>query len=231
MPRSVLRPILPSLGASGAVLACFAAAASFHPDNQVAFIFAPTASFPIIAGLQVHFTGFTVPDQGAFAALSQLQAVPTLLALRLNTASLRPTCSANSFCGILGQFCMTRMAQQPHICFYRMSEALLELLNHRPCRSLASNAHCYTLLVLSTLVGNIPNNHCLYKRMVQGVVAFDSVGILMRWQFMDHWAHIGGSGLGWLYATQGTQHIWENRQLRDWLLERRQEMRRIVAQL
>ena len=52
-----LRPIRASLGASGAVLACFAAAASFAPDKQVAFIFAPTVSFPIITGLQVRSQG------------------------------------------------------------------------------------------------------------------------------------------------------------------------------
>ena len=50
--RRPLRAMRPSLGASGAVLACFAADASYMPDNRVAFIFAPTVSFPISAGLK-----------------------------------------------------------------------------------------------------------------------------------------------------------------------------------
>ena len=50
----------PSLGASGAVLACFAADASYMPDNRVAFIFAPTVSFPISAGLKARYSANAV---------------------------------------------------------------------------------------------------------------------------------------------------------------------------
>jgi len=51
--RSSLRPIAPSLGASGAVLACFAATAVYHPDASVALIFLPMVPFTIGTGLKV----------------------------------------------------------------------------------------------------------------------------------------------------------------------------------
>lgn len=159
MCRRVLRPILPSLGASGAVLACFAAAACFAPDKQVAFIFAPTASFPIINGLQVHFRGL-----------------------------------ANSASGEHKFSCCTWV-----------------LLNQFP-------------LVVS------PTLSSLNAGTLQGMVAVDSLGILFRWQFFDHWAHLGGTGFGWWYATRGSEQIWESMQLREWLLDQREELMKLVAQ-
>ena len=53
---SSLRVIRPSLGASGAVLACFAATAVYHPDASVALIFLPMIPFTIETGLKVAFS-------------------------------------------------------------------------------------------------------------------------------------------------------------------------------
>ena len=57
--RSSLRPIAPSLGASGAVLACFAATAVYHPDASVALIFLPMVPFTIGTGLKVSWRSYT----------------------------------------------------------------------------------------------------------------------------------------------------------------------------
>ncbi len=54
--RSSLRPIAPSLGASGAVLACFAATAVYHPHASVALIFLPMVPFTIGTGLKVSLS-------------------------------------------------------------------------------------------------------------------------------------------------------------------------------
>ena len=61
------------------------------------------------------------------------------------------------------------------------------------------------------------------------MVALDTVGILARWQMLDHWAHLGGTGFGWWYATRGRQAIWENERLRDWLVQQRQEIAEILG--
>ena len=63
------------------------------------------------------------------------------------------------------------------------------------------------------------------------MVAIDTLGIMLGWQFMDHWAHLGGCGIGYWYAKQGSADIWWNARLRAWLLEQRAEVRRLVEQL
>lgn len=63
----------------------------------------------------------------------------------------------------------------------------------------------------------------------QGLVAVDTLGVMLGWQFIDHWAHLGGTGIGWLYATYGREQIWESVELRSWLLKQRAEVRRILT--
>ena len=62
------------------------------------------------------------------------------------------------------------------------------------------------------------------------MVALDTLGVMLRWQFIDHWAHLGGTGIGWWYATHGRELIWRNPQLRRWLVEQRAGAERILVQ-
>jgi len=48
---AVARPILPSLGASGAIYACFALTAFAFPSAQIALVFLPTYNFSALTGL------------------------------------------------------------------------------------------------------------------------------------------------------------------------------------
>ncbi|XP_075230187.1 presenilin-associated rhomboid-like protein, mitochondrial [Lycorma delicatula] len=42
-------------------------------------------------------------------------------------------------------------------------------------------------------------------------MTLDAAGILFKWQFFDHAAHLGGAivGIGWYYY--GNYYIWQNR--------------------
>jgi len=43
-----------------------------------------------------------------------------------------------------------------------------------------------------------------------GMAAFDTLGVMLRWSIMDHGAHLGGLGFGYLYYHFGAA-IWERR--------------------
>jgi len=44
------------------------------------------------------------------------------------------------------------------------------------------------------------------------VMALDTIGILMKWKFLDHAAHLGGSLFGVFWYYYGNQMIWQNRE-------------------
>ena len=49
------------------------------------------------------------------------------------------------------------------------------------------------------------------KEACLGVVALDVLGILLNWKVFDHFAHLGGMLLGYLYIKYGYESIWRRR--------------------
>ena len=49
------------------------------------------------------------------------------------------------------------------------------------------------------------------KEACLGVIAIDVLGILLNWKVFDHFAHLGGVFLGYLYIKYGYENIWKKR--------------------
>ncbi|CAI5437888.1 unnamed protein product [Caenorhabditis angaria] len=47
------------------------------------------------------------------------------------------------------------------------------------------------------------------QNAVYGIIAFDFIGLLLRFRLFDHAAHLGGALFGVAYALYGQTHIWE----------------------
>lgn len=48
---------------------------------------------------------------------------------------------------------------------------------------------------------------------VKGLIAIDTAGLIARWKFFDHAAHLGGNVFGIWYAMMGHNLIWQNREV------------------
>ncbi|XP_071839047.1 presenilin-associated rhomboid-like protein, mitochondrial isoform X2 [Apostichopus japonicus] len=46
---------------------------------------------------------------------------------------------------------------------------------------------------------------------LKGLVAFESLGVILRWKFFDHAAHLGGLLFGCYYVTDGHKRTWDHR--------------------
>lgn len=46
---------------------------------------------------------------------------------------------------------------------------------------------------------------------LKGLIAFESLGVILRWRFFDHAAHLGGVLFGWYYVTDGHKRTWDKR--------------------
>ncbi len=46
---------------------------------------------------------------------------------------------------------------------------------------------------------------------IKGLMAIDTIGILARWHFFDHAAHLGGMLYGIWWCKQGHELVWGNR--------------------
>ncbi|XP_001605844.1 presenilins-associated rhomboid-like protein, mitochondrial [Nasonia vitripennis] len=46
---------------------------------------------------------------------------------------------------------------------------------------------------------------------IKSIIAFDTAGCVMGWQFFDHAAHLGGAFFGILWQTWGIDNIWRKR--------------------
>lgn len=46
---------------------------------------------------------------------------------------------------------------------------------------------------------------------LKGLLAFESLGVILRWKFFDHAAHLGGLLFGCYYVTDGHKRIWDKR--------------------
>ncbi|KAH0564716.1 presenilins-associated rhomboid-like protein, mitochondrial isoform X1 [Cotesia glomerata] len=46
---------------------------------------------------------------------------------------------------------------------------------------------------------------------IKGLLAFDVIGCVMRWRFLDHAAHLGGAMWGLYWQMWGNSQIWQNR--------------------
>ena len=46
---------------------------------------------------------------------------------------------------------------------------------------------------------------------VKAIIAFDSIGLLARWSFIDHAAHLGGTLFGVWYAMKGEHMFYHHR--------------------
>ncbi|XP_051153859.1 presenilins-associated rhomboid-like protein, mitochondrial [Leptopilina boulardi] len=49
------------------------------------------------------------------------------------------------------------------------------------------------------------------SQAIQGVIALDLIGAIMRWRFIDHAAHLGGAFIGILWAKWINENIWLQR--------------------
>lgn len=47
---------------------------------------------------------------------------------------------------------------------------------------------------------------------IQVIMAFDLAGILFRWKFFDHAAHLGGALMGIFWSYYGQKHLWPLRE-------------------
>ncbi|RUS70005.1 hypothetical protein EGW08_022233 [Elysia chlorotica] len=47
---------------------------------------------------------------------------------------------------------------------------------------------------------------------VKCLIAFDVIGLVLGWKFLDHAGHLGGMLFGVLYAKYGSQYVWGNRE-------------------
>ncbi|XP_075217505.1 presenilins-associated rhomboid-like protein, mitochondrial isoform X1 [Lycorma delicatula] len=57
----------------------------------------------------------------------------------------------------------------------------------------------------------LPFVHFKAHHAIKAIMTLDAAGILFKWQFFDHAAHLGGAivGIGWYYY--GNYYIWQNR--------------------
>jgi len=53
---------------------------------------------------------------------------------------------------------------------------------------------------------------------LKGIIMLDTAGLLLKWGFFDHAAHLGGALFGVWYTTYGQNIIWDNRKevIRIW---------------
>ncbi|KAI0227951.1 Presenilins-associated rhomboid-like protein, mitochondrial [Lamellibrachia satsuma] len=61
-------------------------------------------------------------------------------------------------------------------------------------------------------IGDIIPHSFSASSAMYGMIAFDTLGILLRWRFFDHAAHLGGIFFGIWYLAYGHQLIWKNRE-------------------
>lgn len=83
----------------------------------------------------------------------------------------------------------------------------------------ASGAICTVLGVFGTLVPDatmqivfLPFFQFSAATAIKGLIAIDTAGLIARWHFFDHAAHLGGMLLGIWYCQQGYNLIWEKRE-------------------
>jgi len=46
---------------------------------------------------------------------------------------------------------------------------------------------------------------------IKGLLVLDTAGLILKWGFFDHAAHIGGALFGIWYTTYGQTIIWDNK--------------------
>ncbi|KAK2174132.1 hypothetical protein NP493_826g01006 [Ridgeia piscesae] len=62
------------------------------------------------------------------------------------------------------------------------------------------------------LIGDIIPHSFSASSAMYGMITFDALGVLLRWRFFDHAAHLGGIFFGIWYLAYGHQLIWKNRE-------------------
>lgn len=95
-----------------------------------------------------------------------------------------------------------------------------KILSGRMAMSLgASGAICTVLGVFGTLVPQatmqvvfLPFIQFSAASAIKGLIAIDTIGLIARWTYFDHAAHLGGILLGVWYCHFGYKLIWENRE-------------------
>ena len=84
----------------------------------------------------------------------------------------------------------------------------------------ASGAICTVLGLFGTLVPDarmqivfLPMVTFSAATAIKGLIAIDTVGLISRWKFFDHAAHLGGVLMGIWWVYQGHSMIWDKRGL------------------
>ena len=64
----------------------------------------------------------------------------------------------------------------------------------------------------------LPGISFTMEQLVPALVAFDILGLVLRWRLFDHGAHLVGAGFGYFYTVYGLsywnqvqKYLWEHR--------------------
>ena len=178
-----------SLGASGAVYACFAASAVLFPDRTAVLIFLPHVR-PAHAPVQCTMSTWACARACTCRCPSTDQVVLAHPGSRLR-------------CPIHSQHFNVRRAS-----------ACSTLLVGERCGSVAMGPAALCTDSARWPAGQVP---IAMSTLLPCTMALDALGAVLRWRMLDHLGHLGGAlfGVAYAYFGIGLWERWRARRLRD----------------